>query len=64
MTVEDTIRQKLTEAFTPERLDVRNDSHLHSGHAGSPGTGDQVIFMSLSSRPGSRGFPASSATGW
>lgn len=39
MSVEDTIRSKLTEAFNPAELEVINESHLHAGHAGSPGTG-------------------------
>lgn len=39
MTVELTIRKKLEAAFTPAELEVVNESHLHSGHAGSPGTG-------------------------
>ncbi len=39
MTMEETIRTKLTAAFSPVELDVINESHLHAGHAGSPGTG-------------------------
>ena len=27
-------------ALEPTRLDVINESHLHAGHAGSPGTGE------------------------
>ena len=30
----DTITNKLREAFTPESLDVTDESHLHEGHAG------------------------------
>jgi BolA protein len=33
-TVEHTITNKLREAFTPESLDVTDESHLHEGHAG------------------------------
>ena len=33
-TVEHTITNKLREAFTPESLDVIDESHLHEGHAG------------------------------
>jgi BolA protein len=33
-TVEHTITNKLREAFTPESLDVIDESHLHVGHAG------------------------------
>ena len=39
MTVEQTIRQKLVAAFAPTELEIVNESHLHHGHAGSPGTG-------------------------
>ena len=34
MTVADRIRQKLTEAFRPDALEVVDESHLHKGHAG------------------------------
>lgn len=34
MTVTDKITNKLNEAFTPESLDVADESHLHEGHAG------------------------------
>ena len=34
MTVKDTITNKLHEAFTPESLDVVDESHLHEGHSG------------------------------
>ena len=40
MSVEETIREKLTAAFSPEALQVVNESHHHAGHAGSPGTGE------------------------
>lgn len=39
MSVEDQIREKLTQAFAPVALEVVNDSHRHAGHASSPGTG-------------------------
>ena len=39
MTVEQTIRQKLEMAFAPAELEILNESHMHHGHAGSPGTG-------------------------
>jgi stress-induced morphogen len=39
MSVEQAIEQKLMVQFAPTFLEVHNDSHLHSGHAGSPGTG-------------------------
>jgi BolA family transcriptional regulator, general stress-responsive regulator len=34
MTVADTIRRKLTEAFSPSELTVTDDSARHEGHAG------------------------------
>ena len=34
MSTRDTIINKLREAFSPESLDVRDESHLHEGHAG------------------------------
>jgi BolA protein len=35
MTVADTIRQKLTSAFSPLELVVEDDSARHAGHSGS-----------------------------
>ena len=32
MSIQSTIEQKLTDAFSPERLAVINESHLHAGH--------------------------------
>ncbi|SEN08159.1 BolA protein [Pseudorhodobacter antarcticus] len=40
MPVADEIYHKLTDAFTPDRLEVVNDSHRHAGHAGDDGTGE------------------------
>ncbi len=40
MTTRDTITNKLREAFSPESLEVSDESHLHEGHAGHrPGGG-------------------------
>jgi BolA protein len=41
MSVAETIRRKLTERFTPARLDITNDSAQHVGHAGHPGGAGQ-----------------------
>jgi len=49
MALASTIRVKLTQAFNPLRLDVINESHLHAGHRGSPGTGEshfRVLIVS------------------
>jgi BolA protein len=34
MSTKDTITNKLREAFSPESLEVKDESHLHEGHAG------------------------------
>ena len=34
MSTKDVITNKLREAFSPESLDVADESHLHDGHAG------------------------------
>jgi BolA family transcriptional regulator, general stress-responsive regulator len=34
MTTRDIITNKLREAFSPESLEVQDESHLHQGHAG------------------------------
>ena len=35
MTVADDIRMKLTQALTPSRLEIVDESHRHAGHAGA-----------------------------
>ena len=40
MRMENSIREKLAQAFAPAKLQVVNDSHHHAGHASSPGTGE------------------------
>ena len=57
MSVEATIREKLTQAFAPTRLDVINESHLHAGHRNSPGTGEshfRVLIVSAAFAGASR----------
>jgi len=34
MSTRDVITEKLNQAFAPQRLDVRDESHQHAGHAG------------------------------
>jgi BolA protein len=43
MSVKDTLTQKLHEAFTPDSLDVIDESKLHEGHAGHAGR-DETHF--------------------
>lgn len=40
MSIEQGMRETLMIALEPTRLDVVNESHLHAGHASSPGTGE------------------------
>ena len=40
MNIEDQIRSKLTTAFSPELIEIKNESQLHQGHAGSPNSGE------------------------
>jgi BolA family transcriptional regulator, general stress-responsive regulator len=47
MTVEASIREKLVRAFQPTRLEVLNESDLHAGHRGSPGTGESHFRVLL-----------------
>lgn len=47
MSLESSIREKLTATFAPERLEVVNESHFHAGHAGSPGTGESHFRVTI-----------------
>lgn len=47
MSVRDRMETKLREAFAPESLAIVNDSDRHSGHAGSPGTGESHFNVAL-----------------
>jgi BolA protein len=40
MTTQQTITNKLREAFFPESLEVQDESHLHEGHAGHSAAGE------------------------
>lgn len=40
MAIRDVISNKLQEAFTPESLQVVDESHLHEGHAGHRPSGE------------------------
>jgi BolA protein len=51
MSVADIIRDKLTEAFSPLRLDVVDESHQHAGHAGArPGGESHFAVLVVSER--------------
>ncbi len=40
MSTSDIITNKLREAFSPESLEVKDESHLHEGHAGHDAGGE------------------------
>ncbi len=40
MSAEDRMRTVLMASLAPTRLDIINESELHAGHRGSPGTGE------------------------
>ena len=57
MNTRDTITNKLREAFTPESLEVTDESHLHEGHAGHRPGGEthfRVYIVSQAFRGKSR----------
>ena len=47
MTVSDTIRRKLTEAFAPVELVVKDDSARHEGHAGARPGGETHFIVKI-----------------
>jgi BolA family transcriptional regulator, general stress-responsive regulator len=47
MSVADTIRKKLADAFVPTRLDIRDDSRLHAGHAGARPEGETHFSVEI-----------------
>jgi BolA family transcriptional regulator, general stress-responsive regulator len=57
MTAKDEIEARLTAAFTPERLEVVNESHQHAGHSGDDGSGEshfRVVIRAVAFAPMSR----------
>ena len=47
MSVADTIRRKLTERFSPARLEVEDQSHLHVGHEGARPGGETHFAVTV-----------------
>lgn len=47
MSAETSMRQKLTAALSPQRLDIENESELHAGHRNSPGTGESHFRITI-----------------
>lgn len=47
MTYAERIQTKLTEAFSPAELDVRDDSHKHKGHVGARPEGETHFHVRI-----------------
>ena len=47
MSVADAIKTKLEAAFQPEALEVKDESHLHAGHAGARPGGESHFRITL-----------------
>lgn len=47
MNMKDRIQARLTEALAPERIEVRDDSRLHAGHAGARPGGESHFTVEI-----------------
>jgi BolA protein len=47
MSVADRIRGKLTERFSPSRLEISDESHRHAGHAGARPEGETHFSVTI-----------------
>ena len=47
MSVADTIRRKLTDRFTPIRLELEDDSFRHAGHEGARSGGEMHFSVTI-----------------
>lgn len=45
---ENMIRERLTEVFTPQLLNIIDESHKHAGHAGARGGGGHFVVEIVS----------------
>lgn len=41
------VKDKLEETFCPTHIDIRDDSHLHAGHAGVAARGGSHLFLCI-----------------
>jgi BolA protein len=53
--VADRLRERLELGFSPERLDITDDSHRHAGHAGARPEGESHFTITIVS-PAFRGL--------
>ncbi|MDH3513802.1 MAG: BolA family transcriptional regulator [Gammaproteobacteria bacterium] len=44
------IEKRLRDAFAPQKIEVRDDSHLHAGHAGAKSGGGHFAVTIVSHR--------------
>jgi BolA protein len=47
MTVQDTLRAKLTAALKPTQMEIVDESHLHAGHAGARPEGETHFRIAI-----------------
>lgn len=48
--VADAMQQKLTAAFTPERMEIEDQSEMHRGHAGFQEGGESHFLVRMTSQ--------------
>jgi len=48
MMIKDVISRTITESFSPEQLEIIDESHKHAGHAGSHPEGESHFLIRLS----------------
>ncbi|MDP4032128.1 MAG: BolA family protein [Pseudorhodobacter sp.] len=49
MTVKDEMEQRLMAAFSPQQIEIVNESHKHAGHSGDDGSGESHFRIVLRS---------------
>lgn len=49
MNIEDILRNRIEEKLETTEYQIMNESHLHAGHAGSPGTGHSHFQIHIQS---------------
>lgn len=49
MSVENEMKERLEKNLSPNFLEIKNQSHLHAGHAGDDGSGESHFMVAISS---------------
>ena len=49
MSIEEDMRSRVEEKLSPSFLEIKNQSHLHAGHAGDDGSGASHFLIKISS---------------